>query len=155
SGNLQYAARPNGSPYTVVNQATGALTALPSEGQVFRQGQVLYRVANKPVVLLDGSTPAYPSLSDGDSGPDVRELNADLVTLGYATRSQLDPSSDYFSADTAYALEKLQGKLRVAETGSLELGQAVFLPTPLRVTRVTATLATGDAADPTPSAEFV
>lgn len=141
-GTLQYAAQSDGTPYTVVNQAAGAFTQLPSVGQVVRQGQTVYEVSDNPVVLLDGSTPAYRTLSDGDSGPDVEELNADLVALGYATTQDLDPSSDYFSAETAYALEQLQGKLGEDETGTLALGQAVFLPGPLRITKVQATLGT-------------
>jgi hypothetical protein len=52
SGTLRYA-----GSYTVVNHAQGAFTALPGAGQAFAQGQVLYRVANQPVVLLDGRTP--------------------------------------------------------------------------------------------------
>lgn len=142
SGTLGYAAQADGSPYDVVNQATGAFTSLPAVGQVIRQGQVLYRVADDPVVLLDGSTPAYRSLSDGDTGPDVQELNADLVSLGYATSSELDRSSDYFGAETEFALERLQRALGESETGTLDLGQAVFLPGPLRISQVTATLGT-------------
>jgi hypothetical protein len=146
SGTLGYAARPDGSSYSVINQASGEYTALPSAGQVIRQGQALYRVTDNPVELLNGNTPAYRSISEGDSGPDVRELNADLVALGYATRSQLDPTSDYFSSETAYALEQLQDALGETETGSLNLGQAVFLPAPLRITTVTATLGTSAGA---------
>jgi hypothetical protein len=118
------------------------LTDLPSPGDVVDCGHVLYRVANDPVVLLCGRTPTYRSLYEGDVGPDVRELNANLVHLGYATSSELDPSSDYFSAETAYALERLQDKLGEDETGSLTLGQAVFLPGPLRITSTAATLGT-------------
>jgi hypothetical protein len=62
------------------------------------------------------------------------------VDLGYATTAALDPSSDYFSAETAYALELLQGDLGENQTGSLDLGQAVFLPGPLRISSVPATL---------------
>lgn len=140
SGTLGYVAQPDGSPYQVVNQASGAFTALPTDGQVVGCGRVLYRVANNPVVLLCGSTPAYRSVSEGDSGPDVKELNANLVRLGYATRAEPDPSSDYFSAETAHALERLQAKLGVDQTGGLDLGQAVFLPGPLRISSSTATL---------------
>jgi hypothetical protein len=146
SGTLGYAAQSDGSPYQVVNEAVGAFTALPTAGQVVTCGQVLYRVANNPVALLCGSTPAYRALVEGDSGPDVEELNANLVDLGYATRAELDPSSDYFSAETAYALEQLQGKLGEDQTGSLDLGQAVFLPGPLRISSVPATL--GSRAGP-------
>jgi hypothetical protein len=116
------------------------VTALPTVGQVINQGQGLYSVNGTPVVLLYGSTPAYRSLSQGDSGADVAELNADLVALGDATSSQLDPTSDYFSSATAAALEKLQANLGVTQTGTLTLGQAVFLPTAVRVTTVSATL---------------
>jgi hypothetical protein len=142
SGNLGYVAQADGSPYSIVNQGSGVFSELPSAGEVTRCGQVLYRVANDPVVLLCGSTPAYRSLVEGDSGPDVRELNANLVQLGYATSAELDPTSDYFSAETRYALEQLQDKLSKDETGSLSLGQAVFLPGPLRITNTAATLGT-------------
>ena len=142
NGTLGYVGQPDGSPYAVVNQARGALTELPSAGAVINCGDVLYRAANNPVVLLCGATPAYRSLSEGDAGPDVTELKRALVSLGYATDSELDLSSNYFGADTAYALEKLQDKLGESETGSLTLGQAVFLPRSLRVTNTTATLGT-------------
>ena len=142
SGTLGYVAQADGSAYSVVNQASGAYTELPAAGDVVHCGQVLYRVANDPVVLLCGGTPAYRSLYEGDTGPDVKGLNANLVRLGYATRTELDPSSDYFSSETAYALEQLQDHLGEDETGSLSLGQAVFLPGPLRVTSTTATLGT-------------
>ena len=93
-----------------------------------------------PVVLLYGGVPAYRALSEGMTGADVRELNANLVALGDATRAQIDPSSDYFSAATAYALGLLQAKLGVDETRSLALGAAVFLPGRLRITTVQTTL---------------
>ena len=148
--------------YTVVNQAagtaasnsaaspssggssgggsSGTFTSLPAVGQLVRQGQALYQVSGQPVALLYGSIPAYRALWEGMTGADVTELNADLVALGYATSSELSPTSDYFSYETAYALEKLQVALGLTETGTLALGQAVFLPTAALVTSVTATL---------------
>jgi hypothetical protein len=98
------------------------------------------------VALLYGAVPAYRTLSQGLSGADVRQLNADLVTLKDATGSQLDPQSSYFSAATASALASLQARLGVTKTGSLALGQALFLPTAVRVTSVSATL--GGPAQP-------
>jgi hypothetical protein len=126
--------------YTVVNQAQGSFTGLPAVGQVVSQGQVLYRVNNEPVILLYGSVPMYRSLSAGMSGTDVRQLNADLVALHYATASELGPGSDYFSAETADALDLLQQHLGVTGNSTLNLGQAAFLPTAARVTTVSATL---------------
>jgi hypothetical protein len=136
-GTLTYRARRDGSPYTVINQARGIYTELPDGGDRVDCGDVLYRVDDKPVLLLCGSTPTYRSLSKGDSGPDVTELNRNLVHLGYADRAQLDPSSRDFGAETAAALEKLQSKLGEERSGSLKLGQAVFLPESVRIARVT------------------
>jgi len=135
-GILTYRARWDGSPYYVINQAQGTYTELPAAGQVVYQGHVLYRVNNSPVVLLYGSTPAYRSLSAGATGPDVAELNADLVALGYANSGQLDPRSAVFGSATTAALQKLQAALGVTRTGTLALGQAVFEPTALRLTWV-------------------
>jgi hypothetical protein len=136
AGNLTYRARSDGSPYSVINQARGAYTKLPAVGQVIFQGHVLYRVNDSPVVLLHGSTPAYRTLSAGESGPDVAELNADLVALGYATRAQLSPTSASFGSATTTAVEKLQAALGVTQNGTLVLGRAVFEPTAVRVTSV-------------------
>ena len=132
--------------YSVLNQATGVYTQLPAAGQVVRRGQVLYQVNGDPVVLLYGSVPAYRSLSEGMTGADVRQLNANLVALGYATSSELDPASDYFSAETAHALELYQDHLGIPETGSLAPGQAVFLSSAARVTTISAQL--GAHAEP-------
>lgn len=118
----------------------GIVTTLPSVGQVVKQGQVLYRVAGQPVVLLAGAIPAYRDLAVDDSGADVRQLNADLVALGYATKSQLDPTSDDFSWATSRAVEKLQEHLDVDQTGKLVLGQVVFLPTSARIASINAVL---------------
>ena len=146
SGALTYRGRPDGSPYRVFNRARGTYTNLPSSGDQVDCGRTLYRVDNQPVLLLCGSTPAYRSLSEGASGPDVAELNSNLVDLGYATRTQLDPSSDSFSAATAAALLKLQATLGEDQTGSLALGQVVFLPESLRIATVSGEL--GASAQP-------
>jgi Putative peptidoglycan binding domain len=145
-GTLGYA-----GSFSVTNQASGIFTGLPRVGEVVRPGHVLYRVSGDPVVLLRGRVPAYRALSQGMSGKDVRELNRNLVALGYVTRAALDPSSDYFSSATKYGLELLQAKLGVKETGELDLGRAVFLPEPIRITTVTASLGTN--ASPGPVAE--
>jgi len=106
---------------------------------------VLYRVDGQPVMLLYGSTPAYRTLAEGAhasdvTGTDVAQLNRDLVALGYASSSELDPSSDEFGWATKAAIEKLQDHLGIEQTGQLTLGQVVFLPTAARVTTVSATI---------------
>jgi peptidoglycan hydrolase-like protein with peptidoglycan-binding domain len=135
SGTLGYSGQSN-----VVNEASGFYTWLPAQGQIVQQGSALYRISDAPVVLLYGSLPAYRSLTQGLSGTDVRQLNADLVALGYATRSQLDPTSNYFGAATTTAVESLQSHLGVTQNGTLKLGQFVFLPSEARISAVNASL---------------
>ena len=136
--------------WNVVNQATGTFTALPTPGRLVRQGQVIYQVSGAPVVLLYGHVPAWRDLSEGVTGPDVTELNAALVKLGYASVAALGPRSgwDYFSGETAYALGLLQAHLGLTVTGTLPLGQAVFLPGAARITGPGATTVLGGAAAP-------
>lgn len=145
-GILTYRGQADGSPYGVINHAQGTYTQLPAAGQVIAQGHILYRVDSSPVVLLNGSTPAYRTLSVGLSGPDVAELNADLEALGYATRDQLTPRSTSFGSSTTTAVQKLQSALGMAQTGTLAPGQVVFEPTALRVTNVAAQV--GGGAEP-------
>ncbi len=140
AGTLTYRAQSDGSPYSVINQAPGTYTRLPELGRVISRGQVLYRVDDSPVVLLYGSTPAYRTLSAGAAGADVAQLNADLVALGYAPSAQLDPTSASFGPVTTTALEKLQAALGLTQNGTLTLGQAVFEPTAVRVTALSAQL---------------
>jgi hypothetical protein len=139
-GTLTYGAQADGSPYTVIDEAQGAYTKLPAVGRVIRQGHVLYRVNESPVVLLYGTTPAYRTLTPGMTGADVAELNADLVALGYATSAQLSRTSMSFGSATTMALEKLQADVGATPSGELTLGQVLFEPTALRVTTVSALL---------------
>jgi len=135
NGTLGYA-----GSYTVLGLAHGTVTWLPAPGRVIRQGQVLYRVDQAPVVLLYGSVPAYRALAEGATGTDVAQLNHDLVALRYLDRSEVDSAWRQFSWATTAAVEKLQRHLGVDETGKLSRGDVVFLPTPVRVTALRADL---------------
>jgi hypothetical protein len=140
--------------YPVTGQGGGTLTWLPSQGQLIRQGQVLYRVDNgDPVVLLYGSVPAWRSLSEGVTGEDITQLNHDLVNLGYASRSDVTALGwDYYSWETSEGVMALEEHLGVSyPSGSLSLGSVVFEPEALRVTSVTGTLG-GPASGPVLSA---
>lgn len=126
-------------PYTVRGQGGGALTWLPSAGQVIGQGQALYRVDNgTPVVLLYGPVPAWRTLDEGLTGADVTQLNHDLVALGYASSPDISALGwDYFSWETQDAVQQLESALLVSSpAGSLPLGSVVFEPAAIRVTSV-------------------
>jgi hypothetical protein len=127
---------PEASPGSGSGSGDGTFTWLPSADQTISQGQMIYQVSGTPVVLLYGNVPAYRDLSEDMTGADVTELNTDLVSLGYASAAALGPRSgwDYFSSETTYALGLLQAHLGVSVTGTLPLGEAVFLPGEIQVT---------------------
>jgi hypothetical protein len=141
-----------GSSGSAGSSGSGAstFTWLPQAGQTIPQGQQIYQVSGTPVVLLYGNVPEYRDLSEGMTGADVTELNTDLVKLGYATAADLGPRSgwDYFSGETAYALGLLQTHLGLTTTGTLPLGQAVFLPGAIQVTGLGTGAVPGGAATP-------
>jgi hypothetical protein len=129
SGTLGYA-----NPQTVYNRATGTVTWLPTVGQEIRPGGTLYKVDNAPVVLFDGRTPAYRSLSAAVSdGPDIGELNRNLVALGYDPSHQVTVDGTWQAATTD-AVDRWQAALGETQTGIVTLGQVVFLPGPQLVT---------------------
>jgi hypothetical protein len=147
NGTLGYA-----GSYTVLGQAPGTVTWLPALGHVVRQGQVLYRVNQAPVVLLYGATPAWRALAAGATaadvtGADVTQLNHDLVALGYVHRAEVDSAWNEFNWATKTGVETLQHHLGVDQTGRLDLGDVVFLPTAARVTGLQAILG-GPATGP-------
>ena len=131
---------------TITNRLQGTVTALPEVGSVVERGQSLYSVDSRPVPLLYGDVPAWRRMGIGMSdGVDVRQLEANLAALGYATESQVKVD-DHFDSATAAAVRRWQKALGVEQTGAVELGEAVFLPAAVRVTE--RPVAKGDAAGP-------
>jgi hypothetical protein len=136
--------------YTVLGQGGGTLTWLPPAGQAIGQGQVLYRTGNgSPVILLYGSVPDWRAMSEGITGADVSQLNHDLVALADAGHAEIAAEGwDYYSPETAYGVQRLEEHLGVSfPPGSLPLGQVVFEPEAIRVTRVRGSLG-GPASGP-------
>jgi uncharacterized membrane protein YgcG len=120
----------------VVNSVAGTYTSLLSAGMVVAPGQVLYRVDNGPVVLMAGSTPAWRPFALGMAdGPDVQQLESNLIALGDA-RGLLDEPSDHFGPAAAAAVSRWQAALRIPATGSIQLGAVIFAPSALRVDAV-------------------
>jgi len=141
-GTLTYRARSDGSPYSAINQAGGTYTELPDVGDKVDCGDVFYRVDDDPVLLLCGTVPAYRDLDEGDKGNDVRQLNRNLHELAYDADAgvNIDPDGKEFTWETEEALEGLQDDKGLNETGALDLGDAVFLPKPARISKVTGQL---------------
>jgi peptidoglycan hydrolase-like protein with peptidoglycan-binding domain len=142
-----------GTSMELYDRLAGTFTWLPSVGATIARGGTLFRVDNLPVVLMYGSTPAYRTLKQGVSdGPDVAELNDNLIALGYDPYGAITASSpegdvEAFGQATAEAVRRWQKAEGLAETGEVELGRVVFAPSARRVTTVHVTL----GQDPPPA----
>ena len=138
--------------YTIVNQATGTITTLPTVGKTVRQGGVLYQVLGAPVVLLYGNVPDYRDMSAGLTGADVREFNKAMIGLGYTTRAGVLAAGlgmGYFSAATTTAWEDYQTALGVTvPSATVTVGQVVFLPTAAKISAWETGITPGTAAAP-------
>lgn len=125
--------------YQVAAGSAGVFTWLPSPGQTIGLGQQVYGVNGKPVPLLHGDTPFWRPLKSGmDNGTDVKVLEQNLKDLGYFFGT---PGQKFTDATTA-AIKRWQKALGVEQTGVVDPGAAVVLPTDIRVTTVDGVLGT-------------
>jgi len=128
----------------MVNLVTGIYTWLPRPVARVRAGGVLYRVDDTPVVLMAGAVPAWRPFGIGmTDGPDVRQLQAGLIAGHFAGGLFTTPTGHYDLA-TADAVERWQTARGLTVTGSIPLGQVVFLPTAILVGAMN--VAAGEAA---------
>lgn len=129
-----------GGERVIYDRLAGTYTWLPAVGAHIARDGTLFRVDNRPVVLLYGSVPAYRTLKGGvSSGPDVAELNANLIDLGYDPYSAISDENSYGEATTA-AVRRFQRAEGLPETGAVELGRVVFEPGAQRVTALKVSL---------------
>lgn len=83
-GNLGYSAQRTLHPY-----GGGRVTWLPEAGATIERGQTIWRVDDRPVVLLYGDTPVFRPLDRaGLVGRDVRVVADHLRSLGYDIGAQ-------------------------------------------------------------------
>ena len=129
SGTLGY-----GEEVPVDAAGQGTLTWIAAVGSTVKRGEALFKIDERPVVALYGSVPLYRTLRTGLIGADVRQLEENLAALGYTGF----PVDDSFTAATAAAVRAWQTSLGLTATGTVERGQVVFTPGPVRIARYAA-----------------
>lgn len=125
----------------------GVVTAVAVKaGSTITAGDELFRVQGRPVVAAPGRYPYWRSLKAGDSGVDVKQLQAGLAGAG------LKPGTvdGRFGAATKVALTKWQKAHRLPATGTLDPASVAVAQWPARVGDVSvstgASIATGATA---------
>lgn len=132
-----------GEPVELAAAGGGTITWLPEVGDVVKRGQPLYRVNERPVILLYGSLPAYRQLTVGVEGADVEQLEKNLEQLGY-TGFTVDR---YYTDGTAAAVASWQQDTGQDETSVVEPGQVSYAGGALRIADLPARLG-GQAGGP-------
>ena len=117
----------HGDAAPVVNRRAGTLTWLAPAGSTVNRGQPLYEVDGHKVPLLFGDRPAWRPLGPDTKGVDVRQLEQNLVALGFATARNLEVD-DTWTAATTDAVKRWQKAAGLDQDGIVDLGEAVFLP---------------------------
>jgi peptidoglycan hydrolase-like protein with peptidoglycan-binding domain len=123
-GTLDY-----GSKTSVDGQGSGKITWLAAPGSIVERGKALYKVDDKPVVLLYGDLPMYRTLASAVEGRDVKQFEQNLVALGY-TGFTVDET---FNSATAKAVKAWQKDLGLTQTGTVTPDTVVYVSGTVRV----------------------
>jgi peptidoglycan hydrolase-like protein with peptidoglycan-binding domain len=122
-----------GTPVDVAAGANGTVTAAAAQGGVLERGDVLVDIDDQPVVVLYGDVPVWRDLRSGDEGPDVEQLEMNLIALGYDPDDTVTIDED-FTANTASMVDRWQEDIGKDVTGRVSMGDFVVVPGPSSVT---------------------
>ncbi|MEU6991506.1 peptidoglycan-binding protein [Streptomyces sp. NPDC046465] len=115
---------------------TGTLTWCAGTGSTIERDGRLYEVNGAPVRLMYGTEPMYRTLKPGAKGNDVRQLEENLVALGYGAGLAVD---DTYTDGTAAAVKLWQKAHDRKRTGRVGPEQISFQPSAVRVKSAGAT----------------
>ncbi len=122
-----------GETVEVTGTATGTITEAAQTGETLERGDRLAVVGDTAVVVLYGEVPPWRDLREGSTGSDVRQLEANLVALGFDTDVTVTIDDD-FTYNTSLMVERWQESLGVEPTGEVQQSSLVVVRGPVSVT---------------------
>ncbi len=138
SGELAY-----GSEVSI-NGGGGVITSVTPVGTIVSQGDILVEEDRLARTVFYGSIPPYRTMAVDDEGPDVLQLEENLVALGYDTAEQLSVDG-VFSGYTETLVMRWQLAMGAEETGVVTPEAIAVLagPSIVRTTPVVGSQASG------------
>lgn len=135
-----------GSPVRLPIEGEGIVTEAPESGATVEPGEVLLRIANRPVFLARGTQPLYRELrrvasserdAAGDrlglqTGPDVEQLQRFLLAAGFDDEGRLEADGE-FGVTTERAVKAWQRSVGLVATGKVDRSQLVFADGAVRI----------------------
>lgn len=126
----------------------GTVVDVTDPGELIEPGDVIATVDDRLVVAISGTIPMWRDLGVGDEGPDVQQLEAALVDLGFDPDGNVTVDDEFTDA-TASMVDDWHVSLGTEETGEVTAASVVVLAEPMRVATVNAsTGAQVTGADP-------
>jgi peptidoglycan hydrolase-like protein with peptidoglycan-binding domain len=117
--------------------AAGTVSSIGQVGEILERGDVVGLVDTRPVALFYGSEPFARELRLGDSGTDVRQLEANLAALGFDDGGAMSVDLDYTGA-TAAAVAAWENSIGIARSGVVPLGRLTIAAGPVRLAETVA-----------------
>lgn len=135
-----------GETSTLPIDSDGMVTQSRESGEIVRPGEVLLRVAERPIYLVEGNQPLYRELrrvsagerdAAGDkiglqTGADVEQLQQFLVDAGFDDKGRLEVDGS-FGLSTERAVKEWQRSVGLVATGKIDRTQMVFVDGPVRI----------------------
>lgn len=107
----------------VVTRRGGVITSLPDELDEVEEGTVVATIDLEPIVIAEGSIPAFRDLSRSARGADVVQLQEFLARRGYA-----DFTADgVFGASTEAAVKRWQEAIGATSSGVVAFGDLLWV----------------------------
>jgi peptidoglycan hydrolase-like protein with peptidoglycan-binding domain len=117
--------------------AGGTVSSIGAVGDVVERGAVVGLVDAQPVVLFYGSEAFARELRLGDSGGDVRQLEANLSALGFDDGGAMSVDLE-FTSETAAAVAAWEDSVGVARSGVVPAGRLTVAAGPVRIAEAVA-----------------
>lgn len=115
-----------GETFALPGQAMGTVTWVPAKGDALSPGDVLYRTDDRPTYWTKAAIPMYRSLSFGEEGEDVAQLQRYLESEGFLDAEYA--ISGEFDSATRSAAKEWQEARGLEKTGRIDATQLLFLP---------------------------
>lgn len=123
---------------TVSSPVAGTVTSIVASGDAVGAGSVVATVDGEPVVAFIGDIPSYRDLDvDSSDGPDIRQLETNLVALGFDPFGYIDIDETFDSA-TEDSVTLWEQSIGLDGDGTVPEGRIVNIPGRLLVDSVSA-----------------
>lgn len=108
----------------------GTVTAIVPEGTQLQRGDPVVEVDAVPRVIFYGNVPSFRDMAESTEGPDVLQLETNLVALGYDPDSTVTVD-ETFTAYTALMVQRWQEDMGVDTTGVVGSNDIVVVEGPV------------------------